>query len=200
MGMSVVCNNVYRNISVKISEGEMRWNFIPLSISKFDVILGMDGLSYYRANVNCYTRQVEFEKENREKITFVRENKKIPIKIISIMMAMKYLRKGYEAYLTYVIEKKKKGPNLKELLMVNEFEDVFLEDLPSLLPKKEIKFKIELIPGIAPISQAPYRIASAELKELNVQLKELLDKGFIRPSFSSWDSLILFVKKKNGSF
>ncbi|TYK03504.1 putative Retrotransposon protein [Cucumis melo var. makuwa] len=67
------------------------------------------------------------------------------------------------------------------------------------LPPWEIDFTIELEPGTAPISRAPYRMAPAELKELKVQLQELLDKGFIRPSVSLWEAPVLFVKKKDGS-
>ena len=118
--------------------------------------------------MKCYTRQVEFEKENREKITFIRENIKIPIKIISTMMTIKYLRKGYKAYLATVVEDRKGGSKLRELLVVNEFEDVFLENLPSLPSEREIEFEIQLIPKTAPILQAPYRMAPAELKELKV--------------------------------
>ena len=68
--------------------------------------------------------------------------------------------------------------------MVNEFLEVFPEELPGLPPDREIEFVIDLLPGTALISKAPYRMAPAELKELKVQLQELLDKGFIRPSFS----------------
>ena len=68
------------------------------------------------------------------------------------MMAMKYLRKGYEAYLASVVEERKESPKLKGLPVVNKFEDVFLKDLPSLPPKREIKFEIELVPITAPIS------------------------------------------------
>ena len=148
----------------------MRWNFIPLFLSEFDAILRMDGLSCYRESVNCYVRQVEFEKENREKIIFVGENKKTPIKVISAMMTMKCLRKEYEAYLTFIVEDRKGGLKLKELLVENEFGDVFSEDLSSLLPKREIEFEIELIPRTALISQVPYRMAPVKLKELKVQL------------------------------
>ena len=66
-------------------------------------------------------------------------------------------------------------------------------------PVREVDFEIDLEPGTAPISKAPYRMAPAELRELKEQLKELLDKGFIRPSVSSWGSPILFVKKKDES-
>ncbi|TYK29809.1 ty3-gypsy retrotransposon protein [Cucumis melo var. makuwa] len=69
----------------------------------------------------------------------------------------------------------------------------------GLPPSREIDFAIELQPGTAPISRAPYRMAPAELKELKVQLQELLDKGFIRPNVSPWGAPVLFVKKKDGS-
>jgi len=55
------------------------------------------------------------------------------------------------------------------------------------------------MPGTAPISIAPYRMAPTELKELKIQLQELLDKGFIRPSVSPWGAPVLFVKKKDGT-
>ena len=60
-------------------------------------------------------------------------------------------------------------------------------------------FEIKVLPGIAPISKAPYRMAPVELRELQVQLQELLDKGFIRPSYSPWGAPVLFVKKKDGT-
>ena len=68
--------------------------------------------------------------------------------------------------------------------IVKEFEDVFQEELPGLTLRREIEFEIELLPGTTPIPQAPYRMTPAEFKELKVQLQELLDRGFIRPSFS----------------
>lgn len=81
--------------------------------------------------------------------------------------------------------------------MVCEFPDVFPEELPRVPVDREIKFTVELSPGNSPISIPPYRMAPAELKELKVQLQELLDKGFIRPSVSPWGALVLFVKKKD---
>ncbi|GKC16477.1 hypothetical protein Tco_1013259, partial [Tanacetum coccineum] len=62
-----------------------------------------------------------------------------------------------------------------------------------------VEFRIELVPGAAPVAHAPYRLAPSELKELSDQLKELLEKGFIRPSSSPWGATVLFVKKKDGS-
>nr|GFA80829.1 retrotransposon protein, putative, Ty3-gypsy subclass [Tanacetum cinerariifolium] len=63
-----------------------------------------------------------------------------------------------------------------------------------------VEFRIDLVPGATPVARAPYRLAPSELKELSEQLKELSEKGFIRPSSSPWGAPVLFVKKKDGSF
>nr|GFD16042.1 putative reverse transcriptase domain-containing protein [Tanacetum cinerariifolium] len=65
---------------------------------------------------------------------------------------------------------------------------------------RPVEFQIDLVPGAAPVARAPYRLAPAEMKELAEHLKELSDKGFIRPSSSPWGAPVLFVKKKDGSF
>ena len=83
--------------------------------------------------------------------------------------------------------------------IVREYLSVFPDDLLVLPPDREIEFCIELIPGTAPISRAPYLLAPAELKELKIQLEELIKKGLIRPSHSPWEAPVLFVQKKDGS-
>ena len=88
---------------------------------------------------------------------------------------------------------------LPQILVVCEFPDVFPEELPGLPPDREVEFTIELIPGTALISRRSYRMLPNELAELKNQLKELLDKGFIRPSSSEWGCPALFVKKKDQS-
>ncbi|KAM0008028.1 putative nucleotidyltransferase, Ribonuclease H [Helianthus debilis subsp. tardiflorus] len=75
----------------------------------------------------------------------------------------------------------------------------FPEDLPGLRPQRQVEFRIDLVPGAATVAKAPYRLAPSEMQELSTQLQELLDKGFIRPSFSPWGAPVLFVKKKDGS-
>ena len=80
--------------------------------------------------------------------------------------------------------------------MVKEFPNVFPEELPGLPPEREMNLSVEILSGTTPISRAPYKMAPTELKELKIQLHELLDKGFIQPSVSPWGAPILFVKKK----
>ena len=80
--------------------------------------------------------------------------------------------------------------------VVCEYEDFFLDELPGLPPHKDVYFIIELHPGTSPISMTPHRMAPVELQELKVQLQELLDKGFIRPSTSPWGAPVFLAKKK----
>ncbi|WMV45982.1 hypothetical protein MTR67_039367 [Solanum verrucosum] len=91
------------------------------------------------------------------------------------------------------------GLTVDEVPVVSDFPEVFPEDVPGVPPEREIDFGIDLLPDTQPISISPYRMAAADLKELKEQLKDLLDKGFIKPSISPWGALVLFVKKKDGS-
>ena len=80
--------------------------------------------------------------------------------------------------------------------MIRHFSDVLPNDLPGLPPDRDVEFAIDLLPGTDPISLTPYCMAHAELRELKMQLQELVDKDFIQPSTSPWGALVLFVRKK----
>ena len=90
-------------------------------------------------------------------------------------------------------------PGVSDIPTVCDFPDMFPEELPGLPPQREIEFAIDIVLGATPASITPYRIAPLELKELKLQLQELLEKGFIRPSVSPWGAPVLFVKKKYGT-
>jgi hypothetical protein len=79
-----------------------------------------------------------------------------------------------------------KGKVLEDIKMVNEYPDVFPDDLPGMPPDRDIEFSIKLLPGITPISKRPYRMDVKDLAELTKQIEELLSKGFIHPSSSPW--------------
>ncbi|TYK04587.1 ty3-gypsy retrotransposon protein [Cucumis melo var. makuwa] len=108
-------------------------------------------------------------------------------------------KEGTWSILASIVDTREVDVSLSSEPVVRDYPDVFPEELPGLPPHREIEFAIELEPGTVPISRAPYRMALTELKELKVQLQELLDKGFIRPSVSPWGAPVLFVKKKDGS-
>src|SRR5438105_14481964 len=85
---------------------------------------------------------------------------------------------------------------LEEIPVVNEYSDVFPEELPELPPERAVEFSIELLPGTAPVFRRPYRMSQNDLAKMKVQLQELLDKGFIHPNSSSWVCPVMFVVKK----
>ncbi|GJY19039.1 hypothetical protein Tco_0390530 [Tanacetum coccineum] len=101
---------------------------------------------------------------------------------------MQYMLKGCPIFLAHVTTKgtedKSKEKRLKDVPIVQDFPDVFHEDLSGLPLTRQVEFQIDLIPGAALVARAPYRLAPSEMKELSEQLKELYDKGFIRPSSS----------------
>ena len=94
------------------------------------------------------------------------------------------LGRGCQGYLTSILNCTPKDINPSDILVVREFMDVFLDDLIELPPDRELEFTIDLVLGTSSISKAPYIMAPIELKELKLQLQELLNKGFIQPSTS----------------
>ncbi|KAA3480710.1 Retrotransposon protein [Gossypium australe] len=105
------------------------------------------------------------------------------------MLAQKFVRKGCEAYLAYVLDTKVFESKIESVPVVCEYPNVVPEELSGLPPIREVAFAIELVSGTSPISIALYRTAPIELKELKAQLQELTDRGFARPSFSPWGML-----------
>ena len=86
---------------------------------------------------------------------------------------------------------------IEEIPVLKEYLYVFPEEILGLPPKKELDFTIELVSGAVPSSKAPYRMNILELNELKSQLKECIEKKYIRPSVSPWGTPVIFVKKKN---
>jgi len=76
---------------------------------------------------------------------------------------------------------------------------VFVVEIPRFPPHREVDFFIKLMLREPPRSKAPYKMSTQELVELKLQLKEILDKGYIRPRVSPWGAPVLFVKKKDGT-
>ena len=158
----------------------------------------MNWLASNHARILCDQNSVEIRTPTGEMITVQGDKATKPTKFISAMRAASYLRKQGVVYMISVIINTK-GKELKDIPVVSEYPDIFPEELPGLLPNREVEFIIHLMPETAPIAKAPYRLAPTEMLELKKQLDELLEKGFIRPSSSPWGAPILFVKKKDGS-
>ncbi|GJU66450.1 putative reverse transcriptase domain-containing protein [Tanacetum coccineum] len=117
------------------------------------------------------------------------------LNIISCTKTQKYLLKGHHVFLAHVTmketEDKSGEKRLEDVPIVRDFPEVFPEELSGLPPTRQVEFQIDLMPGVAPVARAPYRLAPSEMKELSEQLQELSDKGFIRPSSSPWEHRLL---------
>ena len=199
LGHSVIVNKVYRDCPIRIRECEFMGDLIELSFREFDVILGMDWLSRHRVIVDCRMKRVTLRTSNDDEVIFIGERSNHLSNVISATTTRKMVRKGCEAYLAYVIDTVKARYSVSDIPTVSDFSNVFPEELTGLPPQREIKFAIDVVPGATPASITPYKMAPLELKELKLQLQELLEKGFIRPSVSPWGAPVLFVKKKDGT-
>ena len=199
LGHSVIVNKVYRDCPIRIQEYEFPGDLIEISFKEFNVILGMDWLSRHQVMVDYRIKRVTLRTPNDDEVIFIGERSNHLSNAISAATTRKMVWKGCEAYLAYVIETEKVRPSVSDIHTVSDFSDVFPEELPRLPPQREIEFSIDVVPGATPASITPYRMAPLELKELKLQLQELLEKGFIRPSVSPWGAPVLFVKKKDGT-
>ncbi|KAM2369329.1 hypothetical protein TB1_045886 [Malus domestica] len=175
----------------------MSANLVPLDIVDFDVILGMDWLHYNRARLDYYENVVTFHRLGMPTITFIGERDGLKHGVITAMRARRLLSKGCQGYLAHVVLSEGTITYVEDIGVVRHFLDVFPEELPGLLPDREVEFTIDILPGTNPISFTPYRMALAELRELKTQLQELVDKGFIQPSISPLGAPVLFVRKKD---
>ncbi|GJT61742.1 putative reverse transcriptase domain-containing protein, partial [Tanacetum coccineum] len=180
---------------------------VVAELGSFDAIIGMDWLAKYQAVIVCAEKIVRIPWRNKTLIIHgdgSTQGNVTRLNIISCTKTQKYMEKGFPIFLAHVttkeIEDKSEKKRLEDVPIVQNFPEVFPEDLPGLPPTRQVEFQIDLVPGAAPVARAPYRLAPSEMKELSEQLKELSDKGFIRPSSSPWGAPVLFVKKKDGSF
>ncbi|GJS00610.1 putative reverse transcriptase domain-containing protein [Tanacetum coccineum] len=178
-GKVVSTNTILCSCTLVLLNHVFKIDLLPTQLGSFDVIIGMDWLAYYRALIDCYEKIVRIPLPNGEILEVQGER---PEKDLGSLACIK------------ADEKK-----LDDIRIVRDFPEVFPDDLLGLPHVREVEFRIDLIPGASPVVRSPYRLAPSEMLELSNQLKELQEKGFIRPSHSPWGAPVLFVKKKDGS-
>jgi hypothetical protein len=176
-GGKISSNQVCRSVPIQLGINLVRTDLLLLDLEGMDVLLGMDWMATHRVSMDISSRAVEIDSPNQE-------------------TTILYLpQRECNNSCAYAVE----GIKLRDISIVCEYLDVFLDDLPGMPLDRDIEFVIELQPGIAPISKRPYRMPPNELAELKIQLQDLLDKGYICPSASPWGCPALFVKKKDNS-
>jgi hypothetical protein len=162
LGGEMRTKNICPTVSITIRGVDFPSNLILLDSKSIDIILGMDWLSKYDGVIQCTRKAVKLTKKDRTSVEFV---------------AMVQSGPDSKVNQTKVID-------IEDIRVVQDFPDVFLKELPGMLPDRDIEFLIELLPGTPPISKRPYRMPVNELVELKKQIAELQTKGFIRPSSS----------------
>ncbi|GJT91689.1 putative reverse transcriptase domain-containing protein, partial [Tanacetum coccineum] len=203
-GKVVSTNNVLIGCTLNLLNHSFPIDLMVIELGSFDVIIGMDWLSRYDAAILCGKKKVRIPLEGKT-LVIEGDRNNSRLKIVSCIKAQKYIEKGCELFLAQVTEQESKEKRLEDVPVIRDFPEVFPDELPGLPPPRQVEFRIDLIPGAAPVgaapvARAPYRLAPSEMKELSKQLQELSEKGFIRPSSSPWGAPVLFVKKKDGSF
>jgi hypothetical protein len=164
-------------VSITIRGVDFLENLIILDSMGIDIILGMDWLRKYDGVILCAKRAIRLTKEDGT--------------IVEFNAAMQ----ADQASLLNQVQ----GTSLEGIRVVQEYPDLFSEELLGMPPDHDIEFLIELLPGTPPISKRAYRMPVNELVELKKQIFELQAKGFIRPSSSPWRVPVLFVEKKDGT-
>ncbi|GJS84636.1 putative reverse transcriptase domain-containing protein [Tanacetum coccineum] len=180
-GRIIRLNTIIQGCTLNFLNHPFNIDLMVVELGSFDVIIGKDWLAKYQAVIVCAEKIVRIPWGNKTVIVH-----------------------GCHVFLAHVTTKETKDKSeekrLEDILIVRDFPEVFPEDFPGLPPTRQVEFQIDLIPGAAPVARAPYRLSPSKMKELSDQLKDLSNKGFIRPSSSPWGALVLFVRKKDGSF
>ena len=161
----------------------------------------MDWLERHKEVLDCYTKTLNYKDDCDITRTTQGIPKPVSVRQVTAMQFKKCMIKGCQFYAIQVMNlfEKEDKPKLGDFIVLHEFRDMFVDEILELPPRREIDFSIDLLPGLAPISKAPYRMSLPELTELKIELQELLDKKYIIPSFSPWGAPVLFVKKKDGT-
>jgi hypothetical protein len=176
-GGKVTSNQMVKSVPIQLGRKLIKTDLVLLNLEGIDVILRKNWMTEHRVLLDISSRVIEIDSPYQGATTL-------------------YLpQQEYLHSCAYAITDIK----LEDIPVVCEHPDVFPNDLPGMPPDRDVEFIIELQPGTAPISKRPYRMPPNELAELKIQLHDLLDKGFIRPSASPWGCPALFVKKKDNS-
>ena len=196
-GKEVVTRLAVGNLDFHLDDNPTKCYFHVMPLGVYDGILGMDWLKSNHANICCQSGEISFTSlgnrvqvdgtTGKPKTTLVKANK-----------LLRGLRKNQPIYLAKLNKVEDDKPQW-EPAWLQQYSDLFLEDLMQMPPEREIDHVIELVPGATPTAKSPYKMSVPEAIELKEQLRQLLDQGFIRPSVSPWGAPVLFQKKKDGT-
>ncbi|XP_075499203.1 uncharacterized protein LOC142537584 [Primulina tabacum] len=183
--------SVIRDLSLELHGHTVYADLTVLPMPEFDI----NGVT-----INFKQKSVKVRPLGEKEFVFEPSGRNSMPWMISCLQVRKNILKGCQMFLASIISSPDGiSQTLVDVPVVRYFLDVFPDDIAGIPPKREVEFSIDLMSGSVPISKVLYRLAPAETKELKQQIQELLDKEFIRPSYSTWGTPVLFMKKKDGS-
>jgi hypothetical protein len=172
-GSDLLCHLKCSQVRILLSGVVFLADLAVLPSHRIDVILGMDWLTKYNGVISCVDKTVLLPDHQGKSVSCQAQPTAQDPTVFNL--------------------------TAESISVVEEFMDVFPEELPGMPPEREVEFYIDLIPGTALIAKRPYRMAPTKLAELKLQIVELQQKGYICPSSSPWGAPVLFVTKKDGS-
>jgi hypothetical protein len=178
-GGDMPARQLFLKVNLKIRGVDFVANLIVLESKGIDVILGMDWLSTYKVLIDCAKKYVKMTTLEGKEMEFITEPV-VTTKGVANCAKVNQLDASQGS----------------EVPVINKFPDVFPEELRGMPPDRDIEFVIELKPGTTPIYKTPYRMYTPELAELKEHVKELLEKGFIRPSSSPWGVPVILSQRR----
>nr|GEW10494.1 reverse transcriptase domain-containing protein [Tanacetum cinerariifolium] len=171
-GNLVGTNTVIQVCTLTLLNQPFEIDLMPIKLSSFDVVTGMDWLSKYHAKILC-DEKVVYIPVNGETLIIRGDRSKNRLNLISCIKTKRYISRGCQVFIAQVMEKKSEEKRLNVIPVVREFLKVFPEELPGLPLVHQVEFQIGLIPRAAPVPRAPYRLAPLEMQELSNKLQEL---------------------------
>ncbi|GJY04123.1 putative reverse transcriptase domain-containing protein [Tanacetum coccineum] len=168
-GKVVSTNNVLIGCTLNLLNRSFPIDLMVIELGSFDIIIGMDWLSRHDAAILCGEKKVRIPLEGKT-LVIEGDRNNSRLKIVSCIKAQKYIEKGCELFLAQVTEQESKEKRLEDVPVIRNFPEVFPDELPGLPPPRQVEFRIDLIPGAAPVARTPYRLAPSEMKELSKQL------------------------------
>ncbi|XP_050919115.1 uncharacterized protein LOC127136621 [Lathyrus oleraceus] len=174
---TLVCLNCH----LLIFDKDFSIDLICLPLENLDVILGMNWLEFNHVYINYYNKSVRFLTPSEEE----------EVGFLSTRELKELLEKEAQMFVLFMVLPSKSRAVIDELQVVWDFLKVFPYDILDVPLESDVEFSIDLVPGTKPIFMAPYRMFASELAELKKQLKDLLEKRFVKPNVSPWGSLVL---------
>ena len=176
----------------------MKINLNILPLGSYDIRIGMELLEQHHAMIDFLHKSILCIDRQGNQVKILGIPKKVYVRKISALQAKKCVMKGIKLFAIKIWDiESNRGKHIEYFTVLEELKDVSPKEIPGLPPKRDLYFSIKLSLGSVPAYKYPYCMSAPKLVELKLQLQELIEKGYIRPSVSPWGALILFIKKKD---